>query len=223
MFERLSHGSLYFLKTLLQWSHPDAKNMSILGIPWDRSMDLAKQTRTIETQLADFLIGVAQIIVAGLILGGLQRLARYLAVQLSYPRELLQVRLLLRANREILLLSMVYPSLKDSRRLSILFPVASFYLRGIQRIVWTIASQPFVRKSLAHVSDHNLGNKGEAYLIATRSAEVLAKESLTRETGTSWLTTFLFSSMFQLASMSIVDPDRHSEQTLLNIKNTLLQ
>ena len=186
-------------------------------------MDLAKQTRDLGTQIEAFLIGVAQIIVAGLILNGLQKLGKFLAVRLSYSWELVQVKVLLRGSREAVLLSMLYPSLKDSRKLSPLFPIVRFYLRGYQRLIWTLASMPTVKKSLANISRHNLGAKEVPLTTATRFAEALSKEFSTNETDTSWLTSFLFSSMFQLASETIVDPTRHPERDLLEVRNILME
>src|SRR2546425_4012017 len=134
-------------------------------------MELARQARNLGTEVGGFLIGVAQIIVAGMILRGLQKLGRFLAVRLSYPWELLQVKVLMRATREAFLPSMLYPILKDSRKLSPLFPMVRFYLRGYQRLIWTVASMPTVKKSLTDISQRNLGTKGVPLTTATRSAE----------------------------------------------------
>jgi len=186
-------------------------------------MELARQARNLGTEIGAFLIGVAQIIVAGLILSGLKKLGRFLAVRLSYPWELVQVKVLLRVNRELILLAILYPSLRDSRRLSPIFPIARFYLRGLQRLLWVVASMPTLKKSLADISQHNLGTKGMPLTTATRSAEALAEAISTNETDTSWLATFVFSSMFQLACMTIVDPTRHPERDLLRIRNRLIE
>ena len=186
-------------------------------------MELARQARNPGTQIGEFLIGVAQIIVAGLILSGLQRLGKFLVVRLSYSWELFQVKVLLRGSREALLLSILYPTLKDSRKLSPLFPIVRFYVRGYQRLIWTLASMLTVKKSLADISRHNLGAEEVPLTTATRFAEALSKEFSIDETDTSWLTSFLYSSMFQLASLTIIDPIRHPEQDLLQIRNTLME
>ena len=196
--------------------------MSIFG-SWGDRMELAAQARNLGTEIGAFLIGVAQIIVAGMALSGLQKLGKFLAVRLSYPWELFQVKVLLRASREAFLLSILYPIIKDSKKLSPFFPLVRFYLRGYQRLIWTVASMPTVKKSLTDISKRNLGTKSVPLTTATRSAEALAEEFSTNETDTSWLTTFLFSSMFQLASMTIVDPNRHPEQALLDIRNKLME
>jgi hypothetical protein len=187
-------------------------------------MELARQARNLGTEVGGFLIGVAQTIVAGLIIKVLQKMGTNLAVRLSYPWELFQIKVLLKASREAFLVSLLYPMLKDSRKLSPLFPIMRFYLRGYQRLVWTVASMPTVKKSLANISQRNLGTKTVSLTTATLSAEVLAEEFSTSETDTSWLTSFLFSSMFQLASMTIVDPTRHPERDLLlRIRNRLIE
>ena len=188
---------------------------------WRDRAELATQLRNLGTQIGEFLIGVAQIIVAGLLLGGLQKLGKLLTVRLSYPWELFQVKVLLRASREALLLSMLYPSLKDSRKLSPLFPMVRFYLRGYQRLIWIVASMPTVKKSLTDISQRNLGTKGVPLTTATRSAEALAEEFSTDETDTSWLTTFFFSSIFQLASETIVEPNAKHDLTLAHIREIL--
>jgi hypothetical protein len=184
-------------------------------------MELARQARNLGTEIEGFLIGIVQAVVAGAILASLQKLGKLLAIRLSYPWELLQVKVLLRATKEAFLLSMLYPALKDSRKLSPLFPIARFYLRGYQRLIWTIASTPTIKKSLTDVSHRNLGAKGEPLITATRSAEALAEEFSTIETDASWLTTFIFSGMFQVASKSIVEPNAGHDLALAHMKELL--
>jgi hypothetical protein len=116
---------------------------------------------------------------------------------------------------------MLYPILKDSRKLAPLFPVVRFYLRGYQRLIWTVASMPTVKKSLADISQRNLGTKSVTLTTATRSAEALAEEFSTNEKDTSWFTTFFFSSIFQLASETIVEPNAKHDLTLAHIREIL--
>ena len=82
-------------------------------------------------------------------------------------------------------------------------------------------SMPTVKKSLADISQRNLGTKSVTLTTATRSAEALAEEFSTNEKDTSWFTTFFFSSIFQLASETIVDPNAKHDLTLAHIREIL--
>jgi hypothetical protein len=167
-------------------------------------MDQARQTRTIDTHLEEILIQIGIGIGVSLILRVLDRVGRHWAVRLSYPWALFQVKFLMRLNWGLLTFMVLYTSLQRSR-LSSLAPIVGFYLRGIQRIIWTGFS-PSIGMSLAYVSQHNHSREGKALTMAYRSAQALAQVFSTPETEQYWETVYSISQIFHITSTIVVQP-----------------
>jgi hypothetical protein len=165
-------------------------------------MDLIRQTRTIGTNLDGLLIELGKRIAENLILRVLVKIARDVAVPFSYPWTLFQVKVLIKLNWGLLTFTVLYTSLQRSR-LSPLAPIAKFYLRGVQLIMWTRFFSN-IGMSLVHVFQHNHSREATALTMATRSAQALARLFSTPETEQSLETAYISSQMFAVTSTIIV-------------------
>lgn len=183
-------------------------------------MTLSDKTKDTSLQISGFLMDIAKLVVAGLILDALHKIGSFVLRRVSYPFTILLFDCFRALSAASFFTMVLYPRLKESR-LSFLFPVVRFYARGFLRVVWVSLSPKGVG-ILSRIFQHNLRGREYAMLVATRSSKALADLFSADESDLTWMSSFIFSLMYKAASKSVVEGDSRLENTLREIREDLL-
>lgn len=129
------------------------------------TLSLTGRTRDLGVLLNGFLTGLIEAIIAGFILGRLEKLAKYLAPRVSALWTLFKIKSFTNALRMSSVSVMMVQELEDSR-LSPLVPFMRLFLAFLLRLL------PFVIQGVAHLSKMRLAARPYPYSHSNRPAYV---------------------------------------------------